>query len=83
MRAVPHLIDHNSRVGEYVMCFMVPLFMLRTIDPMFALAFASLLVGVYIKCTFGKPQGYLVHLAYRIGLPMSGLLNVRVKRYVT
>ena len=82
MRTVPHLIDSNSRVGEYAMCFMVPLFMLRTIDPLFALGVASLLAGAYIKCTFGKPQGYLVHLAYRLGLPLSGLLDVRVKRYV-
>jgi hypothetical protein len=83
MRMVPHLIDRNSRVGEYAMCFMVPLFMLRTIDPLFALGVASLLAGAYIKHTFGKPDGYLVHLAYRVGLPLSGLLNARVRRYIT
>jgi hypothetical protein len=83
LRAVPHLIDRNSRVGEYAMCFMVPLFMLRTIDPIFALGAATLLVSAYVKYTFGKPQGYLVHLAYRIGLPLSGLLDTRVKRYLT
>ena len=82
MRAVPHLIDSNSRVSEYAMCFMVPLFILRTIDPLFALGFAALVTGAYIKYTFGKPNGYLVHLAYRLGLPLSGLLNTRVKRYV-
>jgi hypothetical protein len=65
------------------MCFMVPLFMLRTIHPLFALGIASLLTTVYIRYTFGKPQGYLIHLAYRAGLPLSGLLNVRVKRYVS
>ncbi len=83
MRAVPHLIDRNSRVGEYAMCFMVPLFMLRTIDPLFALGTATLLAGAYIKYTVGKPQGYLIHLAYRIGLPLPGLLDIRVKRYLT
>lgn len=83
MRAVPHLIDRNSRVGEYAMCFMVPLFMLRTIDPLFALGAATLLASAYIKYTFGKPQGYLVHLGYRVGLPLSGLLDIRVKRYLT
>ena len=65
------------------MCFMVPLFMLRTVSPLFALVAASLLTGGYIKYTFGKPQGYLIHLAYRLGLPLSGLLDVRVKRYLT
>jgi hypothetical protein len=82
MRTVPHLIDRTSRIGEYAMCFMVPLFMLRTVDPMFALAAATLLAGAYIKCTFGRPQGHLVHLAYRLGFPLSGLLNRRVRRYV-
>jgi len=65
------------------MCFMVPLFMLRTVDPLLALGTAMLLAGAYVKYTFGKPQGYLVHLAYRAGLPLSGLLDVRVKRYLT
>jgi hypothetical protein len=82
VREVPHLIDRSSKVGEYAMCFMVPLFMLRTIDPLFALSVASVLTGAYIKLTFGKPDGYLVHLAYRSGLPLSGLLDLRVKRYV-
>ena len=83
MRTVPHLIDRDSRISEYAMCFIVPLFMLRTISPLFALVGALVLTGVYIKCTFGKPPGHLVHLAYRVGLPISGLLNRRVRRYVS
>jgi hypothetical protein len=83
LRAVPHLIDSNSRIGEYAMCFMVPLFMLRTIDPLFALGVATVLTGAYVKYTFGKPQGYLLHLTYRLGLPLSGLLDARVTRYLT
>jgi len=82
VRTVPHLIDRNSRIGEYAMCFIVPLFMLRTIDPLFALGTAALLAGTYIKYAFGKPQGHLVHLAYRLGFPLRGLLNKRVRRYV-
>jgi hypothetical protein len=76
------LIDRSSRLGEYAMCFLVPLFMLRTIDPLFALGVAALLAGAFIKYTFGKPPGHLVHLTYRFGLPLTGLLDVRVKRYV-
>jgi len=62
---------------------MVPLLMLRTIDPLFALSVASMLAGAYIKYTFSKPQGHLLHLAYRLGVPLSGLLDIRVKRYVS
>jgi hypothetical protein len=83
VRPVPHLIDRNSRIGEYAMCFMVPLFVLRTIDPLLALGVATLVAVVYIKTTMGKPQGHLVHLAYRLGLPLSGLLDRRIRRYVT
>jgi hypothetical protein len=82
MRPVPHLIDRRSRAGEYAMSFMVPLFLLRTIDPMFALLSAALLAGLYMRQTFGKPDGHLVHRIYRLGLPLSGLLDPRVQRYV-
>jgi hypothetical protein len=82
MRTVPHLIDRSSRIGEYAMCFLVPLFILRTIHPLFALVTAALLAGAFIKCTFGKPPGHLVHLIYRLGIPINGLLDVRVTRYV-
>lgn len=82
MRPVPHLIDRKSRLGEYAMSFMVPLFMLRTIDPLLALCAATILAALYMKQTFGKPDGHLVHAAYRRGLPLAGLLNTRVRRYV-
>lgn len=82
MRPVPHLIDRRNRVGEYAMSFMVPLFLLRTIDPLLALLAASALATLYVRHTFGKPEGHLVHLAYRLGVPLSGLLDRRVRRYV-
>jgi hypothetical protein len=82
MRPVPHLIDRRSRLGEYAMSFMVPLFLLRTIDPLLALLAATALMGVYVRHTFGRPEGHLVHLAYRVGIPLSGLLDRRVRRYV-
>ena len=82
MRTVPHLIDRDSRIGEYFMCFIVPLFMLRTVSPTLALLIASILTAAYVRCTFGKPQGHLVHLSYRLGLPLSGLLDTRVRSYI-
>ncbi len=82
MRAVPHLIDRNSRLGEYAMCFTVPLFMLRTINPIIALLVATVLLTVYVRYTLARPQDHLIHLAYRAGLPLSGLLDPRVNRYV-
>ena len=82
MRAVPRLIDNNSRMGEYLMVFMVPLFLLRTVDPVAGLAVATFACVSYIRATVGKPDGYLVHKLYRRGLPLSGLLNRRLHSLV-
>jgi len=69
-------------MGEYLMVFMIPLFLLRTVDPV-----AGLLVGfgacvLYIRATVGKPDGYLVQRIYRCGIPLGGLLNPRVRSLV-
>ena len=82
MRPVPRLIDNNSRMGEYLMVFMVPLFLLRTVDPVAGLVLATAACIAYIRATVGKPDGYLVHQLYRRGLPLGGLLSQRVRSLV-
>jgi hypothetical protein len=82
MRTVPRLIDNNSRLGEYLMVFMVPLFMLRTLDPVIGLVVACASCAAYVRLTLGKPDGYLVHLLYRLGLPLSGLPARSIRRFV-
>jgi hypothetical protein len=82
MRLVPRLIDSNSRLGEYLMVFMVPLFLLRTLDPVAGLLVGAGLCTAYIRGTAGKPDGYLVHRLYRLGIPLSGLLNPAVQALV-
>jgi len=80
MRIVPRLIDSNSRLGEYLMVFMVPLFLLRTLDPLLGLLVGACASALYVRLTLGKPAGYLVHRLYALGLPLSGLLDKRIKR---
>jgi hypothetical protein len=82
MRPVPRLIDSNSRLGEYLMVFMVPLFLLRTLDPLLGLAVGACACLVTVRLTLGKPEGFLVHALYRAGLPMRGLLDIRIRRLV-
>ena len=82
MRPVPRLIDSNSRLGEYLMVFMVPLFLLRTFDPLLGLAVAAVACALYVRLTLGKPEGFLVHALYRAGLPVRGLLSLRLRRLV-
>jgi hypothetical protein len=82
MRPVPRLIDSNSRLGEYLMVFMIPLFLLRTIDPLVGLATGAAACTVFIRLTLGKPDGYLMHVLYRSGLPLRGLLDRHIRRLV-
>ena len=35
---------------------------------------------MYVKLSVGKPDGTLMHRAYRAGLPLSGLLDPRLRR---
>jgi hypothetical protein len=69
-------------MGEYLMVFMIPLFLLRTLDPVFGLLVSCCACVFYIRTTAGKPDGYLSHLLYRIGLPLGGLLNPRLRTLV-
>lgn len=80
MRPVPRLIDNNSRLGEYLMVFMVPLFLLRTIDPLFGLLAGALACLLFVRLTHGKAAGYLIHRLYRAGLPVRGLPPLRITR---
>ena len=82
MRPVPHLIDSTSRIGEAMIVFVTPLFLLRTFDPLIALLAAAACTIAYVRLTFGRPDGAMVHFAYRCGLPLSGLLDRRVRRLV-
>jgi hypothetical protein len=79
MRSVPRLIDRPGRTGEVVLVFMVPLFLLRTIDPLFALAAAIACSLLFLRFSVGKPEGWLVHRAHRLGLRVRGLPDPRIR----
>ena len=80
MRPVPRLIDSPSRLGEILMVFMVPLFMLRTIDPLVGLGVGIAASLAYLKFAIHQPDGYLMHRLYRAGLPLGGLPSRRTRR---
>ena len=82
MRPVPRLIDSNSRLGEYLMVFMVPLFLLRTLDPIAGLLVGAGLCVLYMRATVGKPDGYLAHRIYHCGVPLGGLLHPGIRSLV-
>jgi hypothetical protein len=80
MRSVPRLIDRPGRTGEVILVFMVPLFLLRTIDPLFGLAAAVVCSLLFLRLSVGRPQGYLLHRACGLGLRVQGLLDPRLRR---
>jgi len=82
MRPVPRLIDRPSRSGEVIVVFMTPLFLLRTIDPLFALAVACACAVLFLRISVGRPEGTLLHTLYRMGLRPRGLLDLRGRRLV-
>lgn len=82
MRPVPRLIDNNSRLGEYLMVFMVPLFLLRTLDPLVGLAVGTIACLAYVRATLGKPDGFLVHRLYRCGLRLRGFPDPRIRKFL-
>jgi hypothetical protein len=82
MRPVPRLIDSNSRLGEYLMVLMVPLFLLRTIDPLLGLVVGCACSITYVRMTLGKPEGYLIHRLYRLGVRLGGFPDPRIRRFV-
>jgi len=64
------------------MVFMIPLFLLRTLDPVVGLLVGKITCALYMRATVGQPDGYLAHSLYRLGLPSQGLLQRRVRSLV-
>ncbi len=80
-RPVPQHIDRSTRAIECLVLFMLCAFIVRPIAPALGLVLAVVLPLAYLKLTVGKPDGYLMHLTYRLGVPVPGLLSPRIKRF--
>lgn len=92
-RPVPMHIDKSDRMGEVLMVFAFVIFVgripvtLLSADPAtgnsFYLIPAGILAGyVYHKLTVDQKPGFALHLAYRLGARVDGLLPRSVKRLV-
>ncbi len=80
-RSVPQHIDRSGRALEYALAFMLPLVFIRPFHEGLGYLLAIVITPIYIKLTLGKPAGFLQHMLYRIGLPMPGLLNRKIKQF--
>jgi len=80
LRPTPRHIDRSSRVIEYLLIALVPFVFVRPYHELAGLGLMAVLPLLYARLTLGRPEGHLLHLAYRLGLPVRGLLPRRVRR---
>ena len=83
-RPVPHHIDRNERLAEYVIMVFACFYGLKNILGVgYALMLGIVAAIVYAKLTAGKPPGYFIQaILYRkLGLGMGGLLSHRYPRF--
>jgi len=80
LRPTPKHIDRSSRAIEFLLVGLVPFVLVRPFFELTGLALMVVLPLAYAKVTIGKPTGYLLHIAYRLGIPVRGLLPHGVRR---
>lgn len=91
-RAIPRHIDKSERAGEIALVFgfvffvvRIPVILLSEPNPnhTFYLLIAGVVIAfLYHKGTAGQKPGYLLHLGYRAGMDVRGLLSKKHKRFV-
>lgn len=83
-RPVPHHIDRNERLGEYVFMVFACFYGLKNLVGVgYALLIGLVAAAVYAKLTAGKPPGYFIQtVLYRqFGMALGGLLSHRYPRF--
>jgi hypothetical protein len=81
---VPHHIDRNERLAEYVIMVFACFYGLKNVFGVgYALLIGFVAAAVYAKLTAGKPPGYFIQsVLYRqLGISVGGLLPRRYPRF--
>ncbi len=79
LRPTPRHIDRSSRVIEYLLVALVPFVFVRPFHELAGLALMFALPLIYARLTVGRAEGHLLHLGYRLGMPVPGLLPPTVR----
>ena len=85
MRRLPRTIDKPMELVGFRMdeigVFVSVLLVFLLVDRFFMGLVLSVLVLVFLRSIRrGRPEGYLFHLIYRMGIPLGKLLPPRVKK---
>ncbi|MBF0594613.1 MAG: hypothetical protein HQL22_06570 [Candidatus Omnitrophica bacterium] len=86
MRDCPRTIDkpllilglEGEDIAVLMLLFGIPAVLIQPAIPLMLL-FAAWPGLAFLKR--GKPEGYMIHLLYRLGVPFDGLLPLREGRY--
>lgn len=92
-RPVPKHIDKSERIGEILLVFSIPVFVLRApimmlsterngSEMLYLILLGFVLAFGYHKATVNQKPGFILHKGYRIGFTVRGLLNHSIKRVV-
>ena len=83
-RPVPHHIDRDERLAEYVIMVFACFYGLKNVVGVgYALIIGIVAALVYARLTAGKPPGYFIQavLYRRLGVGLAGLLSRRCPRF--
>lgn len=83
-RPVPHHIDRNERLAEYVIMVFACFYGLKNIVGVgYALLIGIVAALVYARLTAGRPPGYFIQaiLYRRLGVGLGGLLSRHCPRF--
>ena len=85
MQRLPRTIDKPTELLDFRMdeigVFVSVLLVFLLVDWFFAgLVFAGLVLGFLRGTRRGRPEGYLFHLVYRLGVPLGKLLPPGLKK---
>ncbi len=80
LRPTPKHIDRSSRLIEFLLIALIPFVFIRPFWQAAGWLLMVILPLLYARLTVGRAQGYLLHLAYRSGIPVRGLLPHSVRR---
>lgn len=84
MRPVPHHIDRDERLAEYVIMMFACFYGLKNVVGVgYALVIGIVAALLYARLTAGRPPGYFLQavLYRRLGIGLGGLLPHRCPRF--
>ncbi|WP_075324108.1 type IV conjugative transfer system protein TraL [Acidithiobacillus sp.] len=79
-RPSPRHIDRKNRLFEYMVILFGPFYLLHTFSLIAGVVTGVVALPLYVRFVSDKQDGYLIHLAYKLGFPVRNLISRKIKR---